>query len=297
MNNLYQTLHFIFNHPATRNKKWKALGRFVQWQMHARIFNVPVVYPFIEGTLLVIKRGMTGATGNIYTGLHEFEEMMFLLHVLRPEDLFCDVGANIGSYTILAAGVARARTFSFEPVPSTFLHLKRNVAINALEDLVELYNCGVGEKTGTLRFTSGGDTVNHVITDQDTKNQGTVEVAIKTLDQVLEGREPWLIKIDVEGFELSVLAGGKKMLEHPGLKAIIIEINGLSRRYGATEDQIHQFLLSFGFFPFSYDAFKRILHPLKQFNSTGNTIYLRDKTLVEERIFHAKKIAVLDQMI
>jgi hypothetical protein len=47
--------------------------------------------------------GMTGATGNLYVGLHEFEEMAFLLHFLRPGDLFADVGANVGSYTILAA--------------------------------------------------------------------------------------------------------------------------------------------------------------------------------------------------
>lgn len=52
---------------------------------------------------------MTGATGNIYVGLHEFEDMAFLLHVLRRTDLFVDVGANIGSYTILAGGAAGAK--------------------------------------------------------------------------------------------------------------------------------------------------------------------------------------------
>jgi hypothetical protein len=37
------------------------------------------------------------ATGNLYVGLHEFEEMAFLLHFLRRGDLFADVGANVGS--------------------------------------------------------------------------------------------------------------------------------------------------------------------------------------------------------
>ena len=63
---------------------------------------------------------MTGATGNIYTGLHEFEDMMFLLHLLRPGDIFVDAGANIGSYTVLASAVVGAKSISFEPVPPLF---------------------------------------------------------------------------------------------------------------------------------------------------------------------------------
>ena len=55
---------------------------------------------------------MTGATQNIYCGLQEFEEMAFLLHFLRKDDLPLDIGANIGSYTILAASSVGARTMA-----------------------------------------------------------------------------------------------------------------------------------------------------------------------------------------
>jgi len=44
----------------------------------------------------VARPGETGVTGNIYTGLHEFSSMGYLLHVLREGDLFVDVGANVG---------------------------------------------------------------------------------------------------------------------------------------------------------------------------------------------------------
>lgn len=47
---------------------------------------------------------MRGATGNVYVGLHEFESMGFVLHVLRSSSAFIDVGANVGAYTVLAAG-------------------------------------------------------------------------------------------------------------------------------------------------------------------------------------------------
>ena len=58
--------------------------------------------------------------------------MALLLHFLRPGDLFLDVGANIGSYTILASGVVRATSWAFEPDPQTSRYLRRNVAINGL---------------------------------------------------------------------------------------------------------------------------------------------------------------------
>ena len=53
----------------------------------------------------------------------------------RKSELFLDVGANIGSYTILASGVCRARTIAFEPDPETANHLRRNVQENELNNL------------------------------------------------------------------------------------------------------------------------------------------------------------------
>ena len=61
--------------------------------------------------------------------------MGFLLHVLRSEDLFVDVGANVGSYTILACSVVGARGISFEPVPSTYKRLVENMRLNHLDEI------------------------------------------------------------------------------------------------------------------------------------------------------------------
>ena len=75
--------------------------------------------PWIGGQRLSIRRGMRGATGNIYVGLHEFADMMLTLNFLREGDLFLDIGANVGSYTVLASGICRAVTWAFEPDPGT----------------------------------------------------------------------------------------------------------------------------------------------------------------------------------
>jgi hypothetical protein len=118
--NLFRTFAFIFNHPLTRQHRFSAFIRWLRWQLGSRIVSGSVVVRFVDNTKLVVDPGMTGATGNIYCGLHEAHDMAFVLHFLRKDDLFLDVGANIGSYTVLASGVVGAETICFEPVPTSF---------------------------------------------------------------------------------------------------------------------------------------------------------------------------------
>jgi len=56
------------------------------WQVRSRV-GTECLHPWIGGTQLVVRSGMTGATGNIYCGLHEFAEMAFVMHVLRGDDV------------------------------------------------------------------------------------------------------------------------------------------------------------------------------------------------------------------
>lgn len=297
MKALYNTLHFIFHHPITRLHKFKAFKRFLYWQLASRTFRYPIIYPYIESSKLVVERGMTGATGNIYVGLHEFNEMGFLLHLLRPEDTFGDVGANIGSYTILASGVIKCRTIAMEPIAKTFLHLKHNVGINDCEDQVTLCHCGVGAEPGKLHFTRNEDTINHVALEKQIELDLTEEVEVITLDDAFIQGAPQLLKIDVEGFEMSVLRGAKAILGQDVLQAIIIELNGLCHRYGVEEEEIHRLLVSHDFRPIFYDPFTRELNELKTFNQNGNTIYARNLAWVKNRVAKARKIRVLGQLI
>src|SRR5947207_3361417 len=106
---LYANLRYITRHPLNRKHPARAVGRFVRWQIGSRLIGGKAAVPFVGPTRLLISRGMHGATGNYYCGLHEFEDMALVLHALRPGDLFFDVGANVGSYTVLAGGAAGAR--------------------------------------------------------------------------------------------------------------------------------------------------------------------------------------------
>jgi hypothetical protein len=129
----FDILKFIINHPLNRKYKLKALLRFIRWQISIYFNPYPIIYPFAEKTKLIISKGMHGATGNLYCGLDEFEDMSFVLHFLREDDLFVDIGANIGSYTLLAANEVGAETISIEPIPATFNTLKTNMRLNNLD--------------------------------------------------------------------------------------------------------------------------------------------------------------------
>lgn len=286
---LIYVLKFIYNHPFNSDNKFGGIIKFLKWQINCRLNPYPILYPYTENSKFIIWKGLTGATGNLYCGLMEYDDMAFLLHFLRPEDLFIDIGANVGAYTILASAEIKANTIAIEPVPSTFKNLNNNILINQMQDKVKALNIGLGGNKGILKFTQAFDTVNHVATENETN---TIEVDINTLDTILSTEQvPALIKIDVEGFETEVLNGSAKTLADKKLKAIIIELNGSGQRYGYDENQIHKKLIDYGFKPFNYNPKLKQLKEIQTFGN-HNTIYLRDKEFVEDRIISAGQIKI-----
>lgn len=230
---------FIASHPLTRDRKLAALLRFVRWQLEIRLRS-EIVVPWIGGTRLAVRRGMHGATGNIYCGLHDYTEMAFMLHLLRPGDLFADIGANVGSYTVLAAGVCGARVVAAEPDSISCAALSKNIAVNRLGARVSVEAVALGAAVGELAFTRGQDTTNHVVGPSD---EGHQKVRQTTADLLFAHETPLAMKLDVEGYEAAVLAGASATLANPGLKALIVELNGSGGRYGFDDQETHRKLL------------------------------------------------------
>ncbi len=244
-----------------------------------------MLYPWIAGQHLAVRRGMTGATGNIYAGLHEFVDMMTLLHFLREGDLFLDIGANIGSYTVLASGVRGATTWAFEPDPKTVGYLKRNIATNHLTDLVTIYQCALGSAQGEVQFTVGLDTVNKVVTAD---NENTQTVLQNKLDNIIDKiLQPVMIKIDVEGYETEMLKGAQNFLANPWLR--IIEIETVTPWIESVMTK-NQFVRAY------YDPFSRTLSR-KSGPQSSNFLYIRDWSFVEERLAKAQAIEIFNLRI
>jgi len=284
----------ILRHPLTRKRPLAAMGRFLAWQVASRLDRGIHVRPFVGDTRLAIRRSMHAATANIYVGLMEFEEMGFALHLLRDGDLFADVGANVGTYSVLAAGVARARVLAIEPNPASLAALERNVALNRIDELVRIAPMAAGARAGTLSITTALDSLNHVAAPGEAAT--CITVRADRLDHLLAGETPLLVKIDVEGFESAVLAGAGQILDAPGLKALIIELNGSGARYGFDDQAIDKTLRGHGFAPHSYDPLRRSLDP-RPTHGLHNTLYVRDAAFVRERLAGAAPFTVLGERI
>ena len=286
---------FIDHHPLAGRNKLKAYWHFISWQVSQFIYPHEKKVLFVGNTNLVVRKGMKGATGNIYTGLHDFTDMGFLLHFLRKGDLFFDIGANVGSYTILASGCAGATSFSFEPVPAAFDSLKKNIEINQLNGLVNALNIGIGAIKSTLLFTKMNDALNHVMSKAEMNSQECIEVPVDSIDNIaVRAGIPIMVKIDVEGFETEVLNGMKTCLANENLKVIIIELNGSGGRYGYDENLIDELLRKHTFQPYNYDPYARKLFVMEN-KGIFNTIYIRDYAFVKQRTENAEKIKVFSE--
>lgn len=288
MKKLQAILSFIFRHPIGSRKPLISIRRLIHFQLLGRIKKSYLIYSFVNESAFLVKKGFHGLSGNVYVGLQEFEHMSFLLHFLSESDSFADVGANVGAYTILASGVRGAKTYAFEPIPSSFNVIKDNVELNKIAGKVKLFNNGVGDMDEILRFSSDFDTINHVVNES---GGNVIEVQVIKLDDVKDFF-PNMIKIDVEGFEIPVLRGAEKFFKDDILKAVIIETNNSGSRYGFTDEDIDTYLRNRGFDPFTYDAFSRELVQLGSYNSNGNTLYLRDPEFIIRRLQEAPAFEV-----
>lgn len=288
---MLKTLRFILGHPLNADSRMRALSRFLRWQAVSRLSPGRVEVPFVGESRLLMRKGMTGATGNFYCGLHEFCEMGFTLHFLKPSDYFLDVGANIGSYTVLAAGGVGAHVISIEPIAATFHSLEDNVRLNRLDHLVECHCIGVADRRGTLRFTSGDDTMNRIVEED---GYGVILVNVETIDSVLDGRCPALLKIDVEGHEFGALTGASETLRNERLQAVIMETNGLSDRHGHTTDNMVDYMKEYGFILCRYDPLNRQLVPGGHGN---NSIFVRNLDVAGERCRRAPRFKLVNGTI
>jgi len=268
-----------------------AIVKFLKWQVGSSLVSGDVIHKWVNDSKIVARTGETGVTGNIYCGLHEFPDMAFLLHVLRKDDLFVDIGANVGSYTVLASSAIGARGYCFEPVPSTYARLMTNIRLNNLEEQVIALNVALGNSRGEIHFSSDQNCMNHVIAD-DEITESKIMVNVSTLDEELRNA-PFLMKIDVEGYETPALEGAENTLKNEELCAVIMELNGSGNRYGYDESKIISMMSTYGFETYSYEPFERTLINLKGKNLTeGNTIFIRNMDRILERINAAPKIDV-----
>jgi FkbM family methyltransferase len=278
----------LSGHPLNRGKVRQGMMRFVRYQVAWRATGAATLINWVGGTRLIVGAGMRGVTGEVYMGVNEYADVMFCAHFLRAGDLFVDCGANVGSYSVMAAKVTGAHALAIEPILATIPQLEDHIRLNRVDDLIEISTMGVSDKPGELWFTGDADALNHVT---DGPGGNAVRIAVETLDAVVGDRTPICLKIDVESHEPAVVAGAGHTLSRPTLQAVLIE-TALEHR----TDALLATFAGYGLHPHTYDPMTRSLTRSEGFH-WHNTLFVRDTTFVAERVRTAPGVKVGDQTI
>jgi len=149
------------------------------------------------------------------------------LQSIQKDDVFYDIGANIGTYTCFAASVLDSgQVLSFEPVPSNANRLRENLELNGLS--AEVMQLALSDTNGTVEISITDDIIGageHAIATDNSEQ--TIEVETLRGDSVSDRYElpkPTVVKIDVEGAELLVLQGLQTVLRE-NCRLVYIEVH------------------------------------------------------------------------
>ena len=168
-------------------------------------------------------------------GIWEPYETSLLLSLLQPGDVFVDVGANIGYFSILAATVVgeQGTVYAFEPDPENYRLIEANVALNNLQGRIHPVQAGLSSAAGDGQlFLSDDNLGDHQIYPTG-ESRATVPVALVNGDEYLAGRlqRLELLKVDTQGSEYEVMLGLLPLLQRLAVPPrIIIELTPLSLR-------------------------------------------------------------------
>ena len=233
--------------------------------------------------LFLNKKGLALAISHY--GTYEEVEAKIMEEKIKTGNIVVDIGANIGLHTLNMARIVgnTGQVFAFEPDPSNFKILGKNVKVNNYKNII-LEQKAVGDKHERTTLYQSDHPGMHRIFPQTKQAKGQVKVELISLDKYfidsnLADRINF-IKIDVEGLEFSVLQGMKNILKNNKKIKILFEFMPKNiMEAGFTPIELLNYLISHNFKLYCIDeSTKKLLYVsnneeiLKLCSSTNNTI-------------------------
>lgn len=239
--------------------------RLIDIKVHDFRMNIDLNDPGISRTLMLF-------------GTREKEHIYILKRELSPGNVVLDIGANIGYYVLMEAGIVgqSGYIYAMEPSPSNVDILKRNIFLNKLENQVEVFHMGASNKTGVERFyLSEMSNLGTFFPKRffGEKNIGkdalTIDVKTISIPDFVAGRRPVdFMRMDIEGYEVEVFEGIIPMLKDSGFSPkILFETH--RPKYDETSHSMRNALKEM----FKYGYYPKIIvsndHPKGEFLSRG----------------------------
>lgn len=243
----------LYTHPFIYIKK-----KWLHHKCHRSAIADRSVVKDLNGIKFIFDFSFGKNVRKMYHGAYEVEIKEAMKKYLKPGGTFLDIGANIGYLSAIGASLVgkKGAVHSFEPIPLYFRYLVTLTELNPDRKItVNKFALGQTEGSGFIDISRTNIGSNSLVAGFVDKQSvaSTQRVEIKPLDAYADKNElgrPSFIKIDVEGFELSVLKGAVTVLRRCGnhMPPVIIEIvpsayELLNRRIAELED----FMFSLGY--------------------------------------------------
>lgn len=213
----------------------------------------------------------------------EPETLEWIETYFDQNDIFYDIGANIGQYSLFAAEYLKkdCTIYSFEPAFHTYGKLNWNIYLNNFESAITAYNIAVSDKqelntffVGDMRKGSSGHSFK-IMEDHEKSliipkyKQGMIGISIDDLQNTWGLETPNHIKIDVDGIEGVIIDGASETLKKPQLKTVLIEITHIKGE--ENHNEIIDAILKSGFI---LESKGRMVESEKSI--AGNYIFVRE---------------------
>jgi len=215
----FKILKYIFlNNVKSDIPKYLILG--IGYGLIKKITKRPIVFKLFNKKKIYLFNDSSVSSFFTYCKIPDHHEILILREMVKEnkELIFIDIGANIGSYSVLLADITQ-NIIAIEPHPQSNNRLKMNFKLNGIDEN-KIFQYAIGASNKEVYFTSfkSQSTINKV-----SKNKSNLKVTQKNLDTILEFNKKYLLKIDVEGYELEVIKGMKDLLSKNCITGIIIE--------------------------------------------------------------------------
>jgi FkbM family methyltransferase len=170
--------------------------------------------PIIQGPLRGSKWIAGAGNHGCWLGSYEQQKGAAIVRAISPGDVFYDIGANAGYYTLLGSRITGkvGHVYSFEPLPLNLSFLRKHIQLNSIENSSVL-EVAVAAVDGVAAFTIGENSCEGHLTAAT--GIRTIQVKTASLDSLVSNnaiRPPKVIKCDIEGGEYDALQGAREVL-------------------------------------------------------------------------------------
>jgi FkbM family methyltransferase len=198
-----------------------------------RRINAELVLRGVGGVRLAADLADVGGRGFASSGTWEWNVGTLIRRTLRAGDVFVDVGANTGYYTVLAAKVVgpTGHVYAIEPAPATAAALRRNVGLNGVADLVTVLEAAAGAEAGHATLygrAAGHDMTSSLMRRPEDDGVTATDVAVLPIADVLKPSHRAavrLVKLDVEGHEDTAILGLEPLFADGLRPLVVVEVH------------------------------------------------------------------------